>query len=1178
MKKIISIGCFLLVFSCVLGLWIPNVNAATDVSQNKKIVSVVYDDSGSMIGANRFVYANYAMQTFCSLLGAEDELYLIRMNADQTPQRIDLTDSRVQSSVDDIRNFPSPNGVTPFDSVVRAMNVLRGANDTNETTDYILLVITDGAFTGYDNDAGPVRAEFNAFADERMANGTKPQVIYLGIGSATQLGLHANNIKEFYASNEMTGENSIVSKMSEIANLVSGRSQIASADIKTIDEKTLEMTSNVPISNIAALVQGSAGKIAGVTHKETGKRLNVGRNVSSYCLGFASLASQSFLITSGKENIPAGTYVLNFDQPVSAENVVLMAEPALELRLSIECNGREIDKLTELDGLREKDLISVSYKIYEYGTDQEVLLSELPQGTQTSLCVLEDGVEKQKVSGVQNTIHRYELSRSKTVFKATLQLPDFNPIEAYIDFTPLKYVHYTVEAAYGSSTQSVKLNDIKGPHDLSLVFTLLADGVPVTDPETVKAFVPTVTLSPNGNDGEKTVRADGKFVFVPKIAPSQGFVNGSMTVTAVCSVNGASATATYTVTEPVYEVKAEYGSGTESIKLTEIGNPHDLSIVFTVWEDGVRITDKAKIESLGYRAEPSPKDGNEGETALTDDGKIIFKPNKAKEKGVVTVTCTVGTAQQTKTYEVLAPVYTVKAEYGSGTESIKLTEIGNPHDLSIVFTVWEDGVRITDKAKIESLGYRAEPSPKDGNEGETALTDDGKIIFKPNKAKEKGVVTVTCTVGTAQQTKTYEVLASAYTVKAEYGSDVREIHLDHIEKDHGLSIIFTVYEENVRITDKATVEAMIPQFTYSEDGADGDHVVTEDGRIIFKPTKAYGKTGVSSYNVTVTCTVGGANASETYKILLPNIEIIAAEPEKAIPKHEFYGNTVSVSFYIVKDGKRLTKAEIEVLEPQILQAKHADNLQISCEIAEDGTVTCTPFAPNEHQVDFFGWFVNWQWYWSLPGEDVTILFSSNYGTKEGVIPVCRAPFWQYQMLMAAVPFALELAFVIFLAWWFFCMIKKPKFPKEGRLYIGDISLVKSKDPDVGYYHRLRSFRVYSLKRYNTWKYIIKPTLKPLEVTLAGVHFKATREGPQCQTVCYRARVSSLNGGAQNVMNIATSRLPMSIRELSASTGMDMKDLILNTPDATRCYLFPAAKKVDENGLTHVSSAVIMFYA
>ena len=1073
MKKIISIGCFLLVFSCVLGLWIPNVNAATDVSQNKKIVSVVYDDSGSMIGANRFVYANYAMQTFCSLLGAEDELYLIRMNADQTPQRIDLTDSRVQSSVDDIRNFPSPNGVTPFDSVVRAMNVLRGANDTNETTDYILLVITDGAFTGYDNDAGPVRAEFNAFADERMANGTKPQVIYLGIGSATQLGLHANNIKEFYASNEMTGENSIVSKMSEIANLVSGRSQIASADIKTIDEKTLEMTSNVPISNIAALVQGSAGKIAGVTHKETGKRLNVGRNVSSYCLGFASLASQSFLITSGKENIPAGTYVLNFDQPVSAENVVLMAEPALELRLSIECNGREIDKLTELDGLREKDLISVSYKIYEYGTDQEVLLSELPQGTQTSLCVLEDGVEKQKVSGVQNTIHRYELSRSKTVFKATLQLPDFNPIEAYIDFTPLKYVHYTVEAAYGSSTQSVKLNDIKGPHDLSLVFTLLADGVPVTDPETVKAFVPTVTLSPNGNDGEKTVRADGKFVFVPKIAPSQGFVNGSMTVTAVCSVNGASATATYTVTEPVYEVKAEYGSGTESIKLTEIGNPHDLSIVFTVWEDGVRITDKAKIESLGYRAEPSPKDGNEGETALTDDGKIIFKPNKAKEKGVVTVTCTVGTAQQTKTYEVLAPVYTVKAEYGS---------------------------------------------------------------------------------------------------------DVREIHLDHIEKDHGLSIIFTVYEENVRITDKATVEAMIPQFTYSEDGADGDHVVTEDGRIIFKPTKAYGKTGVSSYNVTVTCTVGGANASETYKILLPNIEIIAAEPEKAIPKHEFYGNTVSVSFYIVKDGKRLTKAEIEVLEPQILQAKHADNLQISCEIAEDGTVTCTPFAPNEHQVDFFGWFVNWQWYWSLPGEDVTILFSSNYGTKEGVIPVCRAPFWQYQMLMAAVPFALELAFVIFLAWWFFCMIKKPKFPKEGRLYIGDISLVKSKDPDVGYYHRLRSFRVYSLKRYNTWKYIIKPTLKPLEVTLAGVHFKATREGPQCQTVCYRARVSSLNGGAQNVMNIATSRLPMSIRELSASTGMDMKDLILNTPDATRCYLFPAAKKVDENGLTHVSSAVIMFYA
>ena len=43
----------------------------------KKIISVVYDDSGSMSGNNE-AYANYSMQTFAAMVNKEDELYITR--------------------------------------------------------------------------------------------------------------------------------------------------------------------------------------------------------------------------------------------------------------------------------------------------------------------------------------------------------------------------------------------------------------------------------------------------------------------------------------------------------------------------------------------------------------------------------------------------------------------------------------------------------------------------------------------------------------------------------------------------------------------------------------------------------------------------------------------------------------------------------------------------------------------------------------------------------------------------------------------------------------------------------------------------------------------------------------------------------------------------------------------
>ncbi len=70
----------------------------------RKIVSVVYDDSGSMRSQDRWANANYAMQMFCGMLNSEDQLYVTYMHRSQsisgyTPEKIDLSAVGIQAKL-----------------------------------------------------------------------------------------------------------------------------------------------------------------------------------------------------------------------------------------------------------------------------------------------------------------------------------------------------------------------------------------------------------------------------------------------------------------------------------------------------------------------------------------------------------------------------------------------------------------------------------------------------------------------------------------------------------------------------------------------------------------------------------------------------------------------------------------------------------------------------------------------------------------------------------------------------------------------------------------------------------------------------------------------------------------------------------------------------------------------
>ena len=62
-----------------------------EIRAPKKIISIVYDDSGSMVG-DRWVYTSYAMQGLIALLNEEDELYITFMSSPSTAQQFPLDD------------------------------------------------------------------------------------------------------------------------------------------------------------------------------------------------------------------------------------------------------------------------------------------------------------------------------------------------------------------------------------------------------------------------------------------------------------------------------------------------------------------------------------------------------------------------------------------------------------------------------------------------------------------------------------------------------------------------------------------------------------------------------------------------------------------------------------------------------------------------------------------------------------------------------------------------------------------------------------------------------------------------------------------------------------------------------------------------------------------------------
>ena len=176
MKRAIHLICaLLLVLTAVCPVW----SASAAGESQRRVIDVVYDDSGSMCSdslgpVDRWSQALYAMEVFATMLGESDEMNVFLMsNSGLAPISVSGSDP---GRVEQIIGGLGATGNTPYDTVRAAAGHLSAADPSASRW---LVVLTDGAFQQLPSQG------LEASLAEYAAQGI--QVVYLGIGAAEML-------------------------------------------------------------------------------------------------------------------------------------------------------------------------------------------------------------------------------------------------------------------------------------------------------------------------------------------------------------------------------------------------------------------------------------------------------------------------------------------------------------------------------------------------------------------------------------------------------------------------------------------------------------------------------------------------------------------------------------------------------------------------------------------------------------------------------------------------------------------------------------------------------------------------------------------------------------------------------------------------------------------------------
>ena len=376
--------------------------ADTQTSYTKnKVVSVLFDNSGSMAAENRWEYARYALQTLMATLSENDTLIITPMNDKYDYAIDDYLDSacfevnlkapdreaeinRVMTSTILSTKADKLNAGTPPGSIAVAVDQLVERYGMKETTaisadeksenEYFLVVLTDGEF----KDCSTPDDAALYFKDD-LSKYAFFQSIYIGFtADAFDLGtVDFLKDKANFASFKAADSNAIGGVMKDVANRITGRYVFENASVSG-------NTVRIPLDNVGfglrsvtVMATNTNARFASATYNGTSIAASHDAHFASIAPGLMQDGFTTILSRGANTAFTGGEIVLTLNQaPGAGAAISVLLEPALVLEPVIEVEDlggrKEIDSAYINSQMKTGDSVYIGYRIVEQGTGNVV--------------------------------------------------------------------------------------------------------------------------------------------------------------------------------------------------------------------------------------------------------------------------------------------------------------------------------------------------------------------------------------------------------------------------------------------------------------------------------------------------------------------------------------------------------------------------------------------------------------------------------------------------------------------------------------------------------------------------------------------------------------------------------------------------------------------------------------
>ncbi|MFI8706759.1 vWA domain-containing protein [Bacillus sp. NPDC077411] len=341
--RIIATTILFLLFVCMN----PFSNLAKGEEGRQRVVSLVYDDSGSMRNNDRWKYANYALQSLIALLDEKDTFSYVPMSHPAGEIPVSLENSKRQGEIDKIQTWNEQVN-TPFQSVETAIQSMKREAQVNANREFWLIVLTDGAFNELEkqDDSAKKRISetLSKFKKEMEAKKVSLHAVLITMEEnlGTQEQIQMNSFKEIWKQQTngsvlpTSGEDGVIHSVNQAAALVANRDPFSAVEeaVKTnIVGNKMEITTPFPLKRIT-LVNQSSQKVPYRIQNIKGSLQLQSKFLIQAPAGMGLYGGITHIMSKNNDVIEPGAYIVEIDQVVSKENMKVLVEPALDYTIS----------------------------------------------------------------------------------------------------------------------------------------------------------------------------------------------------------------------------------------------------------------------------------------------------------------------------------------------------------------------------------------------------------------------------------------------------------------------------------------------------------------------------------------------------------------------------------------------------------------------------------------------------------------------------------------------------------------------------------------------------------------------------------------------------------------------------------------------------------------------------